>query len=192
VTVRTVKKGEPKPWRDNDPAYDEPMPVEVTDITGIRKLNEAPLKKIAFTDAVDLSKAGPESKGYRYAVHAYIVRAVNRLGTESGPSPYALTIPSAPGNVQLREKGKTAKLRWDANPEKGVVGYHVYRLKGRWSPVRVTREPVKGTTFRDEAGGGTTRYWVVAVDGLGQEGEPSSPVWYNRSYKGFFTGQWHQ
>jgi len=39
---------------------------------------------------------------------------VNRLGTESGPSPYALTIPAEPENVLLREKDVTAEIKWDA------------------------------------------------------------------------------
>jgi hypothetical protein len=40
--------------------------------------------------------------------------------------------------------------------------------------------------------GGRTRYWVVAVDALGQEGEPSAPAWDGQSYKGFYPGEWHQ
>jgi hypothetical protein len=192
VSVRTVKKGTLAPWKDNDPEYAEPLPVEVRDITEIRKLNDRPLTVTAWTDEVDLTRTGPESSGYRYAVHAYIVRAVNRLGTESGPSPYALTIPSAPTGVFNRERGKTAQLKWDVSPEKGIAGYHVYKLEGTWGIVRVTPEPVKETTFQHEGGGNATRYWVVAVDVLGQEGEPSSPVWHNQSYKGFFQGEWHQ
>ena len=47
-------------------------------------------------------------------------------------------------------------------------------------------------TVTHEGGKGVTRYWVVAVDALGQEGQPSSPVWHNQSYKGFFSGEWHQ
>jgi fibronectin type 3 domain-containing protein len=192
VTVRTVRKGEPKPWRDNDPEYPEPMPVEVRDVTGMRKLNDRPLAATSFTDSsVDLSKPGPESAGYRYAVYAYVVRAVNRRGGESGPSPYALTIPSEPVDVLNREKGAAAELRWAANPEAGISGYHVYKLEGTWGVVRLTAEPVRGTTFTHNPGG-TTRYWVVAVDALGQEGQPSSPVWHGHRYDGFFRGDWHQ
>src|SRR5262249_52764670 len=36
--MRTVKKGTPTAWKDNDPEYAEPMPVEVRDITDIHKL----------------------------------------------------------------------------------------------------------------------------------------------------------
>jgi len=190
VSVRTVKKGTPGPWKDNDPEYAGPTPVEVRNITGITKLNDRLLPGTTFVDNVDLAHAGPESNGYPYAVHAYIVRAVNRLGVESGPSPYALTIPSEPTNVLNREKAGTAGLKWDANPEKGIAGYRVYRLEGTWNIVRLTTDPIKETSFTDKSN--ETRYWIVAVDALGQEGQPSSPVWHQHRYAGFFQGDWHQ
>jgi len=56
----------------------------------------------------------------------------------------------------------------------------------------VTDEPIKAHAFRHSPGRDQTRYWVVAVDALGQEGEPSSPVWFNHKYTGFYTGEWHQ
>jgi hypothetical protein len=194
VTMRSVKKGEQKAWRDNDPEYDDPVPVELRDITDLHKLNEKPLTATTFTDMkAPLAVKDRDPAAYRYHVYAYIVKAVNKLGTESGPSPYALTVPSAPEHVLCRENGDQAELKWAANPEKGIAGYHVYKLgKGSWEIVRVTKEPIKGTTFTHAAGKNTTRYWVVAVDTLGQEGEPSSPVWYRQNYKGFFQGEWHQ
>ncbi|MFN3485760.1 MAG: hypothetical protein ACK44W_09795, partial [Planctomycetota bacterium] len=104
---------------------------------------------------------------------------------------YALTIPAEPERVMLREAGGAAEIRWDSAREKGVAGYHVYEVTERLV-TRVTAEPVKDTAFRHAAGSGTRRYCVVTVDALGQEGQPSSPVWYNRSYRGFFEGEWHQ
>jgi hypothetical protein len=190
VTVRTVKKEEPKPWRDNDPEYDEPRVAAVTDITGIEKINGELLTSLSFMDHVDLSKPLPESKDYKHAVYAYIVRAVNRLGVQSGPSPYALTIPSEPTSVLNRDKGTTAELKWAPNPEKEIAGYRVYKLEGTWNIVRLTKEPIQATTFTHQST--PTRYWIVAVDALGQEGQPSSPVWHQRSYARFFAGPWHQ
>jgi fibronectin type 3 domain-containing protein len=194
AAVRTVTQGVQKPWSDNDPLYREPQVVGVRDITNIVKLNPAPLAATALTDTgVDLTQKGPEAGGYKFAVHAYIVRAVNRLGTESGPSPYALTIPSEPVNVLLKENGGTAEIRWDASPEKGIAGYRIYKLGSSvWEILGVTSDPIKATTFTHAPGSASTRYWVTAVDALGQEGQPSSEVWYGHSYKGFFTGEWHQ
>ena len=194
VAVDTVRRGTPGAWKDNDPEYSEPVVVAVKDISSIRKLNETPVAEMGFTDTgIDLTEKGKPSGDYKYAVYAYIVRAVNRLGSESGPSPYALTIPSEPQHVMLRERDAVAELRWEPNAEKGVTGYRIYKLgKSHWDIVRVTQQPIAGATFRHRAGSGQTRYWVVAVDRLGQEGQPSSPVWHNHSYQGFYQGEWHQ
>jgi hypothetical protein len=194
VAVDTVKKGKLAAWSDNDPEYAQPQVVQVNDITDLQKLNEELLKETSFVDTkVDLAKPSAEQEDYRYAVHAYIVRAENKLGVESGPSPYALTLPSEPRNVFLREDGERAELKWSPSEETSVVGYHVYKLGSSvWEIVRVTDSPINVTTFSHAASRGTTRYWVVPVDKLGQEGQPSSPVWFRQVYPDFFTGPWHQ
>jgi hypothetical protein len=99
----------------------------------------------------------------------------------------------------FREEGSTCHLKWAANPEKALQGYRVYRLDGRWDsdPIsRLTADPIPELTYRDPtAGEATRRYYLVAVDALGQEGFPSSPVWFNREWKSFyepFVGEWHQ
>jgi len=140
---------------------------------------------------VDLSNPASESAGYRFKVYAYIVRAVNRLGAESGPSPYALTLPSAPQHVFCRETDAGAELKWVDNPEKGVAGYHVYWMSGaRARPQRLTEKPTEATRFVHKPRR-RCRYFIVAVDALGQEGEPSAPAWAAHRYKGFFEGDWH-
>ncbi|MBI4601928.1 MAG: fibronectin type III domain-containing protein [Planctomycetes bacterium] len=192
ASVRTVKRGEPAAWRDNDPEHPEPVVAEVLDITGIERLNAEPLEGTRLEDRIDLRAKGPEAADHRHAVYAYVVRAVNRLGVESGPSPYGLTIPSEPAGLLCREAGEAAELRWDPNPEAGIAGYRVYVLgRGPFEVARVGEDLVRGTSFRHQAGSGPTRYWVTAVDALGQEGQPSSPAWFGQSYKGFFEGEWH-
>ncbi len=192
AAVKTVRKGEPGAWKDNDPEYAEPQVVKLTDITRITRLNDQPVRATNWTDRVDLAAKGTESSDYKFAVCAYIVRAVNRLGVESGPSPYALTIPSEPVNLLCRERGDSAELKWDANSEQGIAGYRIYKLKGTWEILPVTTGLLHETKFTHQAGRNATRYWVVAVDALGQEGQPSSPAWCNQSYHGFYQGEWHQ
>ena len=98
-----------------------------------------------------------------------------------------------------KEEGPTCRLKWEASSEKAIRGYRVYRMDGRYSKdsiVRLTAEPQTELTFTDSAAGKETRrYYVVAVDALGQEGFPSSPVWSNREWHSFyqpFVGEWHQ
>jgi hypothetical protein len=199
----------------------EPSAGAVKAVGQFVRLTKEPIKAVDYTDtALDLTKpqtagdAPPyrhrfraeqlDAKGapYRFAVYAYRVRAVNALGVEGGPSPYCLTVPSAPQWVFAKEDGEQCRLKWAANPERGIKGYRVYRmegpkLNGPGQPVtRLTDEPVKGTTFTDpKATKETKRYWVVAVDALGQEGLPSSPAWHYRQFRKAyepFVGEWHQ
>ncbi len=192
VAVKTVTKGQPGAWKDNDPEYVEPMVVKVTNITNWTRLNHGSLTETTYSDASDLTRKSPEAADYKFAVFAYVLRAVNKLGVESGPSPYALTIPSEPVNVLCRENRETAELKWDASPETGISGYRVYGLKGTWEIVSLTPQVVTEPRFSHRAGSNSTRYWVVAVDAIGQEGQPSSPAWANHGYKGFYPGEWHQ
>ncbi|NIP97306.1 MAG: hypothetical protein GWO24_29280, partial [Akkermansiaceae bacterium] len=141
----------------------------------------------------------PEGRGYRFAVYAYRLLSVEDGGATLATSPVFLTIPSSPQHLFSREDGEACRLRWEANPEKGIQGYRVYRMDGRWSKdtiSRLTADPIDVTEFTDsKAGKPTRRYYIVAVDALGQEGFPSSPVWHRREWQKFylpFTGEWHQ
>ncbi|MBN9517217.1 hypothetical protein J0H58_01650 [bacterium] len=144
----------------------------------------------------------PAGKPYRFAVYAYRVRAVDALGVESGPSAWALTIPPAVEDVFAKESGTTCELKWRGMARDYVSGYRVYRMEGPRANgpgqkvTRLTPGPVNTFTFTDRgATADTNRYWVVAVDRLGQEGIPSAPAWSNRQFRAFyrpFTGEWHQ
>lgn len=196
----------------------EPSVGAVRRIGAFTRLTTAPVRDARFTDTtVDLERPqgvtgspaferslpaeqlDPQGKPYRFAVYAYRIRAVNRLGVESGPSPALFTLPSGPQSLFAREEGAGCRLRWAPNPEKRRRGYRVYRMNGRFDrdPIpRLSPDPVAAAEFEDpNAGKPTRRYYVVAVDALGQEGFPSAPVWYNREWKAFylpFTGEWHQ
>ena len=187
-------------------------------ISAFERLTDGPLEGTSFVDrSVDLSRRRPISgepsfernlhdehlersgRPYPFGVFAYRVRAVDEAGRVSGPSPAVFTIPSSPQQVFSREDGTTCRLKWAANPERGIVGYRVYRIDGRWdkdSVSRLTAEPVAETAYSDgTAGKSTRRYSIVAVDALGQEGLPSSPVWFQREWRKYyepFVGEWHQ
>lgn len=185
-----------------------------------QRLTKTPVKDTQFVDeTVDLAsgikepakpalsdsslrpeRLDPKGKPYRYAIFAYRVIAVNRLGVEGGPSPLRFTYPSTVEHVFAKEDGADkTRLRWQPSREKAIAGYLVYRHNGRWDKdpvVRLTPQPITTTEFLDEtAGEGTRRYEIVAVDTLGQEGEPSRPVWSRREWWRFYVpylGEWHQ
>jgi hypothetical protein len=194
ATVDTVSEGVQAPWKDNDPHYDAPRVARITGLGDYVRLNPTLIAATSFTDvAVDLGDKGPEAGDHAYAVYAYLVRAVNRLGVESGPSPYALTIPAEPRSVLVQEAGNDAQIVWDKSPEPSVVGYRVYRLgEDVFEIVLLTPDPVAVTSFVEATDGQTTRFWITAVDALGQEGQPSSPAWFGHRYDGFYSGDWHQ
>jgi hypothetical protein len=199
----------------------------VKSIGSFRKLNPAPLRETSFTDkTVDLSGKDRKVEGqplyeltyydrpyeqsrhyrkegtpYRFGVRAYRVTAVNALGVESGPSPWSLTIPSAVEGVFSKEDGATVHLKWKPNPEKAIKGYLVYRMNDRFRGrfELLTPEAVREPKFSDTANDKRLRrYFVIAVDALGQEGIPSSPVWgYRERHEdyapfGSGLGTWHQ
>lgn len=136
---------------------------------------------------------------YRKAVFAYFVRSVDESGKESGPSSAWFTMSSSPQQVFSKEEGLTCRLKWGANPEKGITGYRVYRRDGRFDKELVshlTADPIMAATFADEnARKLSRRNYILAVDAIGQQGFLLSPVWFNREWCEFykpFVGEWHQ
>jgi len=206
--------------KDTTP-LDEPSVGAIKKIGPFVRLTSEPVRAAGYTDAkVDLShpqsaegeavfqhgykeeQLDAKGKAYRYGVFAYRVRAVNALGVESGPSPVFLTIPSSPQSVFSKEDGTRAQLKWSANAEAGLKGYRVYRMEGPkingpgQKVTRLTADPISATAYTDEtAGKDEKRFYIVAVDALGQEGRPSSPAWHYRTWRQFyvpFVGEWHQ
>jgi hypothetical protein len=206
--------------KDTDPLA-EPSVGAVKAIGKFERITKELAKTPAYTDTgIDLTKLtkvegeavfthrfakeqiDETGKPYRFGVYAYRIRAVNALGVGSGPSAWQLTIPSGVQNVFAKEDGTKCHLKWAANAETGIKGYRVYRMDGPklngpgQKVLRRTAEPVSETKWTDESNAtDTKRYWIVAVDALGQEGIPSAPAWGWRQYKKIydgFTGEWHQ
>jgi hypothetical protein len=221
AVVEVFSEDEVLRLKKDTPPLDQPSVGTIKALGPFQRLTTKPLQKPEYTDtAIDLSRPkaiegdtishhrfradqlDAKGKAYRYAVFAYRIRAVNALGVESGPSPYFLTIPSAPQWVFSKEDGDSCHLKWAKNPEEGIKGYRIYRMEGPkingpGQPVtRLTADPVTETRWTDnKATKETKRYWIVAVDALGQEGIPSAPVWHSRQWRKYyvpFIGEWHQ
>lgn len=126
---------------------------------------------------------------YAYAVHTINYAAApdgSRVEFESGPPVSAVVMtrdifpPKAPtGLVAVftpSAGGKLAiDLNWNANEERDLAGYNVYRAVGAGGFARMNGEPVKSPTFRDAAiqSGMSYRYAVSAIDLRGNESAQS-------------------
>jgi hypothetical protein len=218
ATVEVWSEDQLAKLKQNTPPLADPSVGAIRRIGPFTQVTKEPTRATSYVDeALDLSKPqaiegepiydrdlhrehlDTNGKPYGRAVYAYRVRTVDAAGKTSGPSPTTYTIPPSPEMLFSKEDGETCQLKWAASANKGIAGYRVYRLDGRWDkdPVsRLTGDPIKETSFADEtAGKHTRRYHIVAVDALGQEGFPSSPVWYRREWREYYTpfvGEWHQ
>jgi hypothetical protein len=216
--VEVLSEDQLKRLKSQTPPLESPSVGLIRRIGKFERITPNPVAETSFTDtAIDLTQKSQVAgepieerrvhdeeldgagREYRLGVYAYRVRALDAVGGASGPSPATFTIPSSPQHFFAKEDGTTCQLKWESNAEKGIAGYRVYRMDGRFGkdPItRLTAEPIGETTFADDAAGKSTRrYYVVAVDALGQEGFPSSPVWFEREWKPYyqpFVGEWHQ
>lgn len=77
--------------------------------------------------------------------------------------------------VALGESG-SARLVWEASPTADTVGYRVYRRDPGSSFRQINERPIAEAEFLDTGltGGLRYEYRVTAVDGVGNEGEPSA------------------
>jgi hypothetical protein len=133
---------------------------------GLQPIHAAPLRERRFRDA------GVQNDVTYY----YVVRSVSNdrpPWRESADSPEVAVVPedfippSPPrGLVAIPGEG-TVALTWDANPDRDLLGYSVYRRETHESvAVRLTETPIPGTTFTDRRPrrGVTYVYTVTAVD----------------------------
>lgn len=145
-----------------------------------RRLTDKPL---AAAELLDARPLGSADGLFSHDVRAYYVTAVDAAGVESGPSATVVSLTSSVPGVAAEElPDGTTKITWQAVPEAGVIGYAVYRmdLVRTNIPFRLNPQPVTGTEFVDRCESPRAerrRYYVVAIDGLGQEGMPSTGAW---------------
>lgn len=149
---------------------------------GQTPLNSAPLTRTDFNDQT--FKFGED--------YVYTVRAVS-LGTggtqvESLNSntvsitPRDTFAPSAPAGLSINASPQRISLFFAANPERDVVGYHVFRstdpnlVKDQWR--KLTRSPIDRTTYNDDAVEPGVRYYyyMTATDAAGNTSQPSEVV----------------
>ena len=209
VATNTTLKGS---WGCNDPEYVEPVVDRVLDLTDIQKIAEIPAPAVWLRarclrlprrrlsrSPIPLRRQDRRFDAQRVRIGRLQVRSIRvyRPGGERRRDrerafAYALTIPAEPENVMLRETGGDAEIKWSpiwSRTTRGE-GYRVYRVESR-TVTRLTPELITENSFTIR-NAGHARFVVVAVDSLGQEGQPSSPVWSGQSYQGFFEGPWHQ
>lgn len=113
--------------------------------------------------------------------YVYEVRKVSQTpvplegeGLKASATPKDRTPPGAPMGVKAEKKGNAIALAWQANTEKDLAGYNVYRIMGSQA-VKLNSTPLKETGFLD-TGAPDHRfiaYHVTAVDAEGNESEPS-------------------
>jgi hypothetical protein len=204
--------------RDQTPPLASPSVGAIRRIGKFKRLTTEAVKGNAFTDKtarldqpaaiqgepiydrkLQLEHLAPSGKAYHFAVYAYRLVSIDPGGAKLATSPAFFTIPSSPQHLFSREERESCHLRWKPNPERGIAGYRIYRMDGRFSKdtiSRLTQDPIAESNFTDpKAGKSSRRYYIVAVDAIGQEGFPSSPVWYRREWQKFyepFVGEWHQ
>jgi len=143
--------------------------------TQVTKLNADLLKENRLTDSHPVPGGGDVSI-------RYVVRAVNLLGVESGPSSWATTVPGEPTGLRARREEGRVLITWRANPERHLKGYNVYRVDDRSAKdpkkvgVLVTEPRWVDASKTDDA---ICKYYVTAVDLLDQEGFASYGAWFN-------------
>ncbi|WP_236683086.1 malectin domain-containing carbohydrate-binding protein [Demequina globuliformis] len=143
------------------------------------KLNSIPTTSTSLIDADVVA-------GVTYY---YVVTAVDSSGNESAPSnevsgalPNDDEPPAAPQNVTAVAADAEVVLSWDAVDAGDLAGYRVYRSleTGAYTgAVAVTGEELLDSpTFTDTNVDNNTTYFyqVVAVDGSGNESDPSNEV----------------
>ena len=153
------------------------------------KINSVLVSVSEYEDNVDLINLD-DNATYPYKVYSYRIKAVNKLGVESGWSPYWLTIPNPITGLQVSKDEDNFYLSWThPHNEDGIKGYRIYAVVGSRSVLEITDKLTEGLINQTSVTipktlniGGYPRFYVTATDILDQEGIPSAGIWGNRIF----------
>ena len=141
-------------------------------------LTPAPIAETAFADRDFLF-----GQAYRYFVRAAASAAEQPLESEDSTAvdvlPEDLFSPAVPAGLTIAKGSDFITLVWDANKEKDLAGYNVWRREeGGASFACLTKPPLIGNTYTDRTveKGKRYEYAITAVDGLGNESPKSAVV----------------
>ncbi|MGQ9663064.1 MAG: HEAT repeat domain-containing protein [Kiritimatiellia bacterium] len=165
IYCSSVEIGEMHPWK----LYRKVYPLKRLTATPVTETEFHDTRKLEITQAL-----------FNHEVRAYEIRAVNRAGIESGSSATVINLTSDVRRVRAEEQPDgTTLVTWEPSPEKEILGYRIYRMDAYRPSLAIQLNPVpcRETRYVDRPEtprGERRKYYVVAVDALGQEGIPSS------------------
>lgn len=119
---------------------------------------------------------------YFYKVRAVFSQKGRSSESEDSPpasvTPLDIFPPAAPAGLTALYAAGSVDLVWNANTDRDLAGYHVFRRADREQARRLNQELLRTPIFRDQAvePGHTYSYYVTAVDLTGNESTPSAEV----------------
>lgn len=137
----------------------------------VQPLNPRPIPTPLYMD-------GGLTNGTTYTYEVRQVRAsdpgVEGEGVKVSATPKDKMPPGPPMLAKAEKKGKAIVVTWEANTEKDLAGYNVYRIMGS-KHVRLNLSPVKENKYTDTSAPDHrfVAYHVTAVDAAGNESGPS-------------------
>ncbi|MBM2839888.1 MAG: hypothetical protein HW412_416 [Bacteroidetes bacterium] len=165
----------------------------------MKRVTSRPVRGVRFLD-----EGLSERTAYFYAI-----AAVDEVGNESALSPVALAdvldfgAPRPPEGITIETDTGKIMLRWQANTEKDMLGYHVFKATKdtlREHFFQTTKVPIRQPVFVDQVPRGadyTLYYRLVAVDSTYQFSDfspiirgklpdivfPIAPIWKDLKVK---------
>ena len=152
-------------------AYDRDLINRTCIVAGKNEKDFSKLKSVKQTSYVDAGlKDGTES--------AYVVQALDQdnLASPLSPPVAASTkpVPQKPVGLKMTETGGKRAISWEANPEKDVKQYSVYKKNFLGLLQKIAS--VEANTWIIEGLKGKTELVVTAQDEAGLESEGSAPL----------------